>query len=51
VNQKISPTYENTYNYQFDHLDLQFDLSTVSVKPIEGGISHQMKGTIKNYNQ
>jgi len=51
VNQKISPTYDLTYFYQFSaNFNATFDMSTADVKPIEGGIAHSLRGTIKNYN-
>lgn len=50
VEQKLSPTYNSTYQYTFNAANITFDMTTGNVKPIEKGIAHSVKGFIKNFN-
>lgn len=50
ANQKLSPTYDSSYLYQFGGFNVTFDMTTAKVESIEGGILHSMKGGIKGFN-
>jgi hypothetical protein len=50
VEQKLSPTYNSTYQYTFNSANITFDMTTALVRPIENGIAHSVKGFIKNFN-
>lgn len=52
VSQKLSPTYDSTYFYQYERgvLNATFDMTTAKVQDIDHGISHSLKGSIKNFN-
>ena len=50
VQQKISPTYNSTYQYQYSGINATFDMKTTKVEDISGGIAHSMKGSISSFN-
>jgi hypothetical protein len=49
VSQKISPTYNKTYNYQTEELSVIFDMTTSGIESLPHGIAHYLKGTINNF--
>jgi hypothetical protein len=48
--QKLSPTYDSTYEYNFEGINATFDMRTVKVEDVEHGISNSLKGSIKGFS-
>ena len=51
VEQQLSPTYNSTYFYENDGINVTFNMKTLTISSIPNGIAHSMYGTIKSYNQ
>lgn len=47
--QKLSPTYDSTYEYTFEGFNITFDMRTAKVENVEHGIANILKGSIKGF--